>query len=69
MDESHSVYKVCYQSVDIELPPFDMVLVVSNDSKKWVSMSSRDGFRRGGGGGGPGGAPPPPPWKPSVSIN
>lgn len=35
MDESHSVYKVCYQSVDIELPPFDMVLVVSNDSKKW----------------------------------
>ena len=39
-DESHSVYKVCYQSVDIELPPFDMFLVVSNDSKKWVSMNS-----------------------------
>lgn len=34
-DESHSVYKVCYQSVDIELPPFDMFLLVSNDSKKW----------------------------------
>lgn len=39
-DESHSVYKVCFQSVDIELPPFDMFLVVSNDSKKWVSMRS-----------------------------
>lgn len=38
--ESHTAFKVCFESVELNLPSFDMYLIISDSSKTWEFDSS-----------------------------